>query len=68
MVLASNFCIGQTQNLLHLFPTAEEESIRVNAVDNGTPKERNPMEHNGRLVRILEQKLIEDVKDDREYN
>ena len=48
--------------------TAEEELVRVNAISDGAPYERYPVENDWRFCRILEQKLFEYVQDNSKHN
>ena len=46
---------------MYLFSTAEEELIGVNAVDNCTTEEGNPVEYHRRLTGVLEKQLVENI-------
>ncbi len=48
----------------NLFPTTEEEFIGIDAVGNGAPDERYPVEHNWRFLGISNEQLAQDVEDD----
>lgn len=50
----------------HLCPVRPEKGWRVHAVGNGTPDEREPVEHHRRLIGVLEEDLLEDVDEDRD--
>lgn len=52
----------------YLFPAGEEEFVRINAIDDGTPKERDPVKNDGRLIKVLKEQLLENIKYDRKYN
>lgn len=56
------------QSQQYLFPTAEKEAIRINAVSDGTPDERHPVKHDWWLIRGFEQQLVEDVQNDCQDN
>ena len=47
----------------HLFSTAEEEFIGINAVGDTTTNERNPVEDDRRLIEIFENQLFENVNE-----
>lgn len=48
----------------HLGPILLEEAGRVNPIGNGASYQWEPMEHQRRLVGVLEQQLPEDVEED----
>ena len=50
----------------HLLATIEKELVRVNAVDDGTSEEGEPVENHRGLSGVPEQELIEDVEQDGE--
>lgn len=53
------------QSSRYLLPTSEEEFVGIDAICDGTSKERYPMEYNRRLVRALEKQLAKDVENNR---
>jgi len=48
----------------HLLLVGEEERIRVHAICDGTANHRQPVEHEGRLIGVLEQQLLQDIEND----
>lgn len=52
----------------YLLATREEEFVRVNAIRDSTSNNRHPVEDYGRLIRVLERKLVEDIGQDGKYN
>lgn len=55
-----------TARATHLLLVGEEELVRVDAVGDGAADDGDPVEHERRLVGVLEQQLLEDVEDDSE--
>lgn len=48
----------------YLFPAAEEEFVWINAVRDGAADEREPVKDDWWFQRVLEEELLEDIKDD----
>ena len=75
-VKQSPYCAGSSQPTIldleapvrhattNLFATPKEKLVRINAVSDGAPDERHPVENNGRFLWVAEKQLVEDVEDD----
>lgn len=59
------FSIGRHQDLAL---AVEEKDVRINAVCNGAAKVWYPVEHQRRLIWVLENELAEDIDDNGEHN
>lgn len=48
----------------HLFPAVKEELVRVHAISDSAADEGHPVENDRRLLRVLNEKLLQDIQHD----
>ena len=63
-VMSSSAIVSPT----HLLLVGEEERIRVHAIRDGATDHRQPVEHERRLIGVLEQQLLQDIENDSEQD
>ena len=56
------------EDIAILLLVAEEEGIRVHAIGDGASNNRKPVEHNRRLIGLLEEQLLQHVEHNRDQN